>query len=488
MTLALNAPDIPSEILLEILGNLRDDRDALCRIVLVCKIWADLGTELLWHDAPEDAFQLVSSDRKQYYADKVQELAVSSPVSLHLEGLAFPRLRHLRVSPNSHRIPEGESLPFEHYAQLLMPQLKSLHVRSGRGRCHFLSYIPLKCHSLQQLRIYGSSNYLVGDDLLRCLEQLQDLHTLCLSWDDRVYSFPSGNELVIHLAQRRKLVMLEIDYSITLGSLKLLVPRAEPLFCDLQSLEIMLDSNAVSTLAQLMPGLVELKLTLKTCESTSFLIGIGTHLTNLRGLSIAFHIVRKLQKREIVCLGSLTSLRRLSLTYDHTLNYDIVIAMELDESLAELDFKLLFSNLSQLREFVFHANTDLTFDILRMLGKHCRNLMYCAVLMKEFELLTLMLEPVVLFPNLKGLEIGNCLFKERLGDFATQPLTVTAILAHLMDMTLKHHAPKLEDLACALIPSEVSRALTTSFEARTRPSSPLPSWRYWPKLSLLDNL
>ncbi|KAF2861149.1 hypothetical protein K470DRAFT_47311 [Piedraia hortae CBS 480.64] len=202
----------------------------------------------------------------------------------------------------------------------------------------------------------------------------------------------------------------------------------------------------MSTLVQLMPDLVELQLSVQRCQSTSFLIDSRNHLAKLRSLSIIFHAVKEIQRREIECLGYLALLRRLSITHDGNPKLGVVEGMDLDETLLGYDFEVLFSRLSQLQEVVFDDNIESTVGIMRMLGKHCLNLMYCSVHMEASKLRTLLAGTGVLFPTLKRLEIGNYKPQNDLTRSVNERFVPTAVLNNLMDMGHKEHAPRINTL------------------------------------------
>ena len=86
------------EILRMILECLEDNEDALLSVILVNRMWAEEGLNIYWRAPPVVALAAVPHDRRQYYADKIEELDFwdeEAKHSVHFVDLAFPRLSWL---------------------------------------------------------------------------------------------------------------------------------------------------------------------------------------------------------------------------------------------------------------------------------------------------------------------------------------------------------------------------------------------------------
>ncbi|KAF2204567.1 hypothetical protein GQ43DRAFT_364277 [Delitschia confertaspora ATCC 74209] len=144
-------PHLPVEFL--------EFKPTLIPYILVNHLWADEGTSILWANHPNlAALANMTRQRKQYYANKVQKIFLSSPQIghsanfHHLRGLSWPLLRSLALSVDFAR-------HFDDILGLLLSQVECLRISGiqSKGSQHFQdSVLPelfSRCPNLKSIRL-----------------------------------------------------------------------------------------------------------------------------------------------------------------------------------------------------------------------------------------------------------------------------------------------------------------------------------------------
>ncbi|CAI6341545.1 unnamed protein product [Periconia digitata] len=234
-----NGPDEPVEFL--------EFRPTLVPSILVNRLWADEGTGILWRRYPHlPALRWVSPERRQYYADKVQQVFVMSPPDDsasdldYLKGLRWPNLKSLEFEVDFLR--HGGV-----FADMLhggLERLELLGMQSGDST--YISGIVLpelfnSCSGLKSIRI--GPDVIADDDPVHVnvLYQLLDTLPALNSIEIKDANFVGKDALFTRLSQRPGLQNLEIDLDPGSDLVSLLSgPDALPSpFASLKRLELM---------------------------------------------------------------------------------------------------------------------------------------------------------------------------------------------------------------------------------------------------------
>lgn len=231
-------PDQPVELM--------DFRPTLVPSILVNKLWADVGTSILWKRYPHlPALERMQPDRRQWYAEKVERLFVLSPQSDlggdldYLEHLEWPHLQSLELDADWKR--HGQSL-----RRMLHSQLEHLEVSGSQtGDSTYIADTLLptlfaSCENLRSIHIspdtIDARNPIHNQTLSNLLDSKQSIREICIM----NANFFGKDLLFSRLSQRSSLEALEIDLDPGLQLLPFLQENSTPstLFSSLQRLHV----------------------------------------------------------------------------------------------------------------------------------------------------------------------------------------------------------------------------------------------------------
>ncbi|KAF2644345.1 hypothetical protein P280DRAFT_392319 [Massarina eburnea CBS 473.64] len=232
-------PDLPVEFL--------ECRPSLLPAILVNRLWADEGTNILWRQYPHvPALRGVAPDRRQWYANKVESMFAMSPLDsdgeelVYLEALAWPNTKALEFEVDFSR--HGQR-----FKGMLHSGLEHLEISGSQtgGSKHFaetvLPMVAGSCTGLQSIRI-GTDTIMEQDPIdASVLFNTLDSIPSITSVEVKDTNFSDKDALFVRLSQRPDFESLEIDLDPGLGLLPLLSgPNALPSpFSSLRRLWIM---------------------------------------------------------------------------------------------------------------------------------------------------------------------------------------------------------------------------------------------------------
>ena len=213
-------PDQPVEFL--------EFRPTLVPSILVNKLWAEEGTSILWKRYPHlPALRNMTKARRQWYANRVERLFVSEPVSdsedlCFLDGLAWPKLKNLELEIDWKR--HEKSLETILHAGL--EHLEILGEQTGGSQYLAHTMLPAlfsSCTNLQS--ICFSPGAIDPSDPMHNQELTDALESATTVMDIRIMNanFFGKDLLFGRLSQRPGLEALQIDLDPGLQLLPLLV-------------------------------------------------------------------------------------------------------------------------------------------------------------------------------------------------------------------------------------------------------------------------
>lgn len=234
-----SGPDQPVEFL--------EFRPTLVPSILVNKLWADEGTSVLWKRYPHlPAMAHTTTERQQWYANKVERLFVLSPSPdsgedlVFLKRLDWPKLKYLELEVDWKR--HGSSL--QHMLHANLEHLEISTAQSG-GSTYIAETLLLtlinSCKSLRSIH-FGhdaiDSNDPIHHQVLRNLLEEKESVTEFSIMNANFF----GKDLLFRrLSQRAGLEALEIDLDPGLQLLPLLQEptSSHALFLSLHRLHVM---------------------------------------------------------------------------------------------------------------------------------------------------------------------------------------------------------------------------------------------------------
>ncbi|KAF1836795.1 hypothetical protein BDW02DRAFT_208525 [Decorospora gaudefroyi] len=201
-------PDQPVEFL--------EFRPTLVPSILVNKLWAEEGTSILWKRYPHlPALQSMTSNRRQWYANKVESLFVLGAVDgeedlTHLEGLEWPNLKTLELEIDWKRRAKAVKAMLHaglERLEFLGPQSGDSHYIAGT----VLPALFAPCTKLRSIH-FGPDVIDTADpvhnqelsDLLDSVQTITDIRIINTA-------FFGKDTLFGRLSQRPRLEALEID-------------------------------------------------------------------------------------------------------------------------------------------------------------------------------------------------------------------------------------------------------------------------------------
>ncbi|KAH6612760.1 hypothetical protein C7974DRAFT_84934 [Boeremia exigua] len=243
-------------------------RHSLLPAILVNSLWADAATSVAWKQNPNlSAFKWMQHDRRQLYANKVEQLQLSDPQDESddeyefLKDLAWPNLKSLELDLDwrSHQ---------HNLRGLLHADLESLAVTGLQsGGSAYVAQVTLPalfgpCQNLRRIQFgpdtFGSQDPVHASFLACHLDTLPNLEEV-----DVLMSGIVGKDLLFgHLSKRQGLKSLAIDLDPGLRTLPLFSgPSAlQKPFSALERLQIVCDPEIALALPSHLFSLKELRL------------------------------------------------------------------------------------------------------------------------------------------------------------------------------------------------------------------------------------
>jgi hypothetical protein len=264
----VQSPGLPAEIL--------ECGPSLLSPILVNRLWADVGSTVLWRrHPPVEAFAMLPQDRRQWYADKVEDFSVidsapgASDDPAHLQDLHWPNLKSVEAYIDWAFLSTT-------MANMLHPGLLRLELSGPQltGSIHIaevvLPALLAPCTNLEQLHIRPDTidpeepiNAQVLEDLLDCMPSVKDVRV-------RMANFFGKDLFFARLSQRPGLEVLKIDLDQGLQLLPLFSgPEALPsAFTSLRRLHIMCDPEIALALPAHLDRIEELQMDIERVPDT----------------------------------------------------------------------------------------------------------------------------------------------------------------------------------------------------------------------------
>ncbi|KAJ6779933.1 hypothetical protein PWT90_05354 [Aphanocladium album] len=392
------------EILTNVLSSL--PRADLAAAVRVSRLWFECGIVTLWHDRPRvqvlaDA-AASGSPRAALYAAQVEVLGFSGDEegALHrsLAGLAFPRLRSLRL--DSYRPADG----VYPVAQYLGGALRRLDFYGG----------PLSAATLDALRerCGGGLRQLLVDSLggegvtpaafYRLLAGCRRLRLLAVLYHMEEFL---THDLVVLLAGFEDLEELYAGnhrYDVALW--ERVAAEVETPFPRLRALQVALTPAAVRVLVRMIPRMEDLKLVLSAGGPEPVVRSLTTTTTiltsSLKCLSLKYPDNTDVDRNELKALAQLKALEELTVTAS--------LPSPRANAFDDDDFIALFAELGGLRTLQFEIRCRLSATSLYSLAESCPRLR-AVTMVNTFYLRDMddRMKPGVVFAALEELDLDG---------------------------------------------------------------------------------
>lgn len=179
--------DIPTELEIQILEHLADDKKALNSMIRVNRAWHLHAISVLWrHSDAADLAKIEPLPRRQYYADMLTKLEVTTRQCFRqFKYLSFTTLTEVVLDP-----PLWQDAPTLRSVRLrpyLQPTLRKLHLEQGFVLTEDqLDIIYLSCPLLEDLQLASKLAFGQPEDYLTHLTfNFPKLSRLVLAWKCR---------------------------------------------------------------------------------------------------------------------------------------------------------------------------------------------------------------------------------------------------------------------------------------------------------------
>lgn len=179
--------DIPTELEIQILKHLADDKRALNSMIRVNRAWHMHAINLLWrHASAQDLAEIEPLPRRQYYADMLIKLEVTARQCYpKFNFLLFTTLTEAILDPPVFRqvTPVFRSIRLRPYLQ---PSLRKLHLENGVVLTEdALDMICLSCPLLEDLKLASRLAFADPNEYLtHWTLNFPRLSRLVLAWKD----------------------------------------------------------------------------------------------------------------------------------------------------------------------------------------------------------------------------------------------------------------------------------------------------------------
>ncbi|KAG9657333.1 hypothetical protein KCU64_g5267, partial [Aureobasidium melanogenum] len=229
--------DIPTELEIQILERLADDKKALNSMMRVNRAWHMHAISLLWrHASAEDLAKIEPLPRRQYYADMLIKLEVTARQCYHkFKFLLFTTLTEVILDPPVY----GQQFPVIRSIRLrpyLQPTLRKIHLERGFLLTEdALDMICLGCPLLEDLKLASQLAFADPDEYLtHWTLNFPKVSRLVLAWKCK-----HSSSALEHLGEQLpSLEHLEVQYhdldSWQQGPFRAVFPRLKSLELDCQ--------------------------------------------------------------------------------------------------------------------------------------------------------------------------------------------------------------------------------------------------------------
>ncbi|MCJ1240988.1 hypothetical protein MMC14_008992 [Varicellaria rhodocarpa] len=416
------------EILLQIFEQLEEDTTSLRKACLVNSTWFEEATNVLWRDAPVTALMNIEPSRRQIYAGKFYSLSFYSDEGgqfhNHLRNLKFPRLKHL--SADSFRPDDGNGNRV-HVDQYFQPSLEEVALYGGSLTECILNYTSSELPRLRHILIDSLPSNVDDTRFLNFLQSIPSLDSM---------SFMFGMDHVItdqvfkYLVSRQNLTDLRLHRVFKRATIEEALELALSPFIALQYFQMRIESDSISSLAELLSrGSIKI-LRLDIEDDKGSILDYVSSLTQLQSLQVTYHKSREIPQKEMMTIRSLCQLKTLGLRSKN--DNEAIHSFDTKDG----DMRELTAQFKQLQGFFFDVQCNMSISAIIAIGKNCPRLEKLHML-GAYDLGTLAHTPEVLFPALQELELGSA----RLEDVPYLYSTVEDV-----SRSLSRHAPKLKDL------------------------------------------
>jgi hypothetical protein len=374
--------------------------------ILVNRVWAARGTNLLWREPFTPALAQIHPQRRQLYADKVQSIGLYLYRQDHVEcpaafaNLSFPQLRRLEINS----CPPWVKLDLRPYMSSSITSFTML------GCSHFpsslLDLIAFCCPKLRDVHLDYMAGYHKNEHFLKFLRKCRQLRELTLSSQDGS-SFSA--DVLETLGSRKQLECLHAPQSlITYHSIEAVMqsnPRLRP-FRSARNLSLSIESRAVRPVLLAAEFLVDLELNLADSEHDVF--GTIGSFSCLETLDMAFSTTKRLTIQELQSISGLTRLKELEIYGPPSDPYQENGPLLIAEAWTDDYFESWISSYPNLEKLSFGVRSMDSHWIseTRLIGKSCPKLItLCMDGIHDIGAWRVSSQP--LFPTLLELELGQ---------------------------------------------------------------------------------
>ncbi|PTB69607.1 hypothetical protein BBK36DRAFT_1165859 [Trichoderma citrinoviride] len=318
----------------------------------------------------------VPPERRQIYASKIRNIEVwdsSKHCNLSaLEGLEFPRLKHLMTD-----VPSIDSFNKHQMKPFCVRLLRTFIYHGERVSTELLELLRDNCPNLKHALLSTYKEQPPTASFAGFIQSMPFLETFIFT-TARIASTPPSptvdGDLLSSLARRSNLVILQLPWpwsrDAAVSATRQLVDveshrEARP-FPSLMSLTLSVPSNAMSKLASMLTNLSRLHLVIKTSDGDA--IEPLRELVNLTRLQVMFGETVYIPGASLAALATLSKLESLILAPLHP------VWINVTSSFSDADLELVASHWPRLHSLVFGIHCAVSGRGFRSLSSHCREL------------------------------------------------------------------------------------------------------------------
>ncbi|KAF2860781.1 hypothetical protein K470DRAFT_264182 [Piedraia hortae CBS 480.64] len=387
---------LPTELLLQIAGLLKDDENALVAFICVCRTWAAAGTDVRWQEAEGQRLLSVTPRRRQFYAE---------------------RIRSLHITPSSDWCQKTKKLTFSRLRLLYLV----LQWTDKRGSVATIADCPGSAFDIfpESLLGLGMSGRMWSYDMVSGLfERFKYLKELDISRSCFPHDYVLENVLESFVSRKdfRRLIVCPCLHG--------------KLIQGFDSLKTFAGID-MSTLRKTRSGITSLRVRLSRPSSRLF-EAIST-VSDLQHLEITVNELiggpnPVVDQEAFAFLKTLTSLHSL-VFYSAAMNDQIGTSVF---RVGDDDWINLFRTKPKLIDFTLYADYCINPKVLAHLGRSCQNLRACWI-DGTFDLSSFVDEMAPVFPALRCLRLGRVTVED----------TSERALVGAIDKILRDHTPNL---------------------------------------------
>ncbi|KAF2859247.1 hypothetical protein K470DRAFT_265374 [Piedraia hortae CBS 480.64] len=426
-------PNTPPEVVRLILRNLEKDKTSLLNAMKTCRMWANVGEDLLWRSVEPRAFKSCSLPRRAYYLNKIRELTLAADECFNgivdvneVEGMSFSPLLSVRIQivyklfPGNTSMPRPlglyqtlqrhqNNIPFQVQQPLpartpLQTLLQTLNPNQALQNCVLSRRVS---EHIKRLAIVGTPYS--WPLLLSALSRYRHLETVELAeWEFAEGEMQAGKDILGRIARMliprpsfRHLILDADPYTHMIHQIIRDGVESDDWgeFFDQRVYPVPFCAKLSSCIRQL---------SVDECQFPAGAFGIIGTMTTLESVSITFRDFKEEPKSSIchgctlATLNSLAILRSLRIYVSNKAAATSYATSLIDEVMADL-----LAGIRYLEEIVFLLPHRFTIKTLVHLGQNCRFLKTC-YLCGHFDLPNLQTGSVsILYPDLKILALDG---------------------------------------------------------------------------------